>query len=305
MVVVELDAEDDCGRSLLQAVATDLAPHAHEENPRLLPLRRDAIRAGTTGDPRAAPTPSPRGLDTLRRSGIGVGGQDMARRSRSKVDRRGFLKGAGAAGAAALKVPVASAARAPPDRGTSGDSALAEQASQRLAAETAPLGEEANPLVVADPGSDFMVDVLKSLDFECIISNPGSSFRGLHESFINHGGNKSPVVDVHARTGGGEHRQRLLRGGGKPMAMITFAPSGLQHAVMGIFGAFSGRTPTYLLCANILDGQARRLASTGDCSDAGPRECPRHAEGDEGRAAGALPSRRCAPRSGNESGAGR
>ena len=37
-----------------------------------------------------------------------------------------------------------------------------------------------------------MVDVLKSLDIEYCAANPGSSFRGLQESFINYGGNKSP-----------------------------------------------------------------------------------------------------------------
>src|SRR4029453_5905201 len=40
-------------------------------------------------------------------------------------------------------------------------------------------------------GSDFMVDVLKALGFEYVAANPGSSFRGLHESIINYGGNKS------------------------------------------------------------------------------------------------------------------
>src|SRR4029077_2485236 len=45
---------------------------------------------------------------------------------------------------------------------------------------------------------------------------------------------------------------------GKPMAVITFAPSGLQHATMGIFGAFSGHSPTYILCSDILDGNERR-----------------------------------------------
>ena len=37
-----------------------------------------------------------------------------------------------------------------------------------------------------------MVDVLKTLDFEFIASNPGSSFRGIHESIINYGGNAKP-----------------------------------------------------------------------------------------------------------------
>ena len=37
-------------------------------------------------------------------------------------------------------------------------------------------------LTVENPDSDFMVDVFKSLGFEYIAANPGSSFRGLHES---------------------------------------------------------------------------------------------------------------------------
>ena len=41
-------------------------------------------------------------------------------------------------------------------------------------------------------GSDFMVDVIKSLGIGYVCSNPGSSFRGLHESIINYGGNRAP-----------------------------------------------------------------------------------------------------------------
>ena len=110
-----------------------------------------------------------------------------------------------------------------------------------------------------DPGSDFMVDVLKKLDFEYIAANPASSFRGLHESFINYGGNKAPEW----LTCSHEQASVNIANGyyavaGKPMAVITFAPSGLHHAMMGIFGAFSGHTPTYILVANILDGKERR-----------------------------------------------
>ena len=189
----------------------------------------------------------------------------MAGTSKSRVGRRGFLKGAaaGAAGAAALTVPaaVAGAGPTPPDGAAAAPALSPGQALQSLAAETAPLGEDLNPQVVTDPGSDFMVDVLKTLDFEYLISNPGSSFRGLHESFVNYGGNRSPewLTCTHEQAA-----VNIANGyyavAGKPMAMITFAPSGLQHAMMGIFGAFSGRTPTYLLCANILDGEVRRPA---------------------------------------------
>lgn len=34
-----------------------------------------------------------------------------------------------------------------------------------------------------------MVDVIKSLHLRCIAANPGSSFRSLHESVVNYGGN--------------------------------------------------------------------------------------------------------------------
>ena len=116
-------------------------------------------------------------------------------------------------------------------------------------------------MTVEDPGSDFMVDVLKKLDFEDIAANPASSFRGLHESFINYGGNTAPewITCCHEQAS-----VNIANGyyavAGKPMAVITFAPSGLHHAMMGIFGAFSAHTPTYLLVANILDGKERRPA---------------------------------------------
>ena len=118
---------------------------------------------------------------------------------------------------------------------------------------------EREVLTVEDPGSDFMVDVLKTLDFEYIAANPASSFRGLHESFITHGSNKAPewLTCCHE-----EAAVNIANGyyavAGKPMAVITFAPSGLQHATMGIFGAFSGHSPTYILCSNIVDGKERR-----------------------------------------------
>ena len=43
-------------------------------------------------------------------------------------------------------------------------------------------------------GSDLMVDLLKKLDIDYIAFNPGASFRGLHESLVNYGGNKKPEI---------------------------------------------------------------------------------------------------------------
>ena len=178
-------------------------------------------------------------------------------KSESRVDRRKFLRGAAAA---ALTGPALPAAAQPPASGPSATAPLSpSQAAQALAAETAPLAADADSLTVENPGSDFMVDVLKTLGFEYVVANPGSSFRGLHESFINYGGNAAPewLTCTHEQAA-----VNIANGyyavAGKPMAVVTFAPSGLQHAAMGIFGAFSGRTPTYLMCANIPGGEDRR-----------------------------------------------
>ena len=111
---------------------------------------------------------------------------------KTPVGRRGFLKGAAsaAAGAAAL------ATSAPPAKAQAPERAPATPLpSAALAA-----NEKSSPAARVDvyttdrPGSDFMVDVIKSLGFEYVCANPGSSFRGLHESLINYGGNKTPEL---------------------------------------------------------------------------------------------------------------
>src|SRR5882757_3306157 len=90
------------------------------------------------------------------------------------IGRRGFLKSAAATGAA-----VVAAGSAAPARG----------------AQVAPRENDPSPvdtLTTDRPGGDFMVDVMKTLNFEYVAANPGSSFRGLHESILNHGGNTMP-----------------------------------------------------------------------------------------------------------------
>jgi acetolactate synthase-1/2/3 large subunit len=96
-----------------------------------------------------------------------------------KPNRRGFLKGT-AAGAAALAVKPSSA-RAQQAQQVATPSAAA------LAAETGPVSAAVEVLTADHPGSDFMVDILKSLGFEYVCANPGSSFRALHESIVNYG----------------------------------------------------------------------------------------------------------------------
>src|SRR5215813_1055725 len=46
----------------------------------------------------------------------------------------------------------------------------------------------------AEYGSDVIVDMLKAFEFEYIAVNPGATFRGLHDSLVNYGGNRLPEM---------------------------------------------------------------------------------------------------------------
>src|ERR1700682_1093495 len=107
--------------------------------------------------------------------------------NRHSVGRRGFLKRAAAGAAAALTVKpqVAGAQQqAPATR-----AAAPPPTVRQVALETTAPPPRVDVYTTDRPGADFMVDVLKSLNFDYIFANPGSSFRGLQESFINYGKN--------------------------------------------------------------------------------------------------------------------
>ena len=109
------------------------------------------------------------------------------------------------------------------------------------------------------PGGDFMVDVIKSLDLEYVASNPGSSFRGIHESIINYGGNKSPefLTCCHEESSVAM-AHGYFKAEGKPMAVLCHGTVGIQHAAMAIYNAYCDRVPVYILAGNSLDATLRR-----------------------------------------------
>ncbi len=169
------------------------------------------------------------------------------------VNRREFLKSAAAtsaaAGAAAL-VPGAAGAQAP--------AASVPSAAPIAPRETDPAGE-VEVLTTDRPGGDFMVDVLKALNFEYVAANPGSSFRGIHESIINYGGNTPPefITCCHEESSIAM-AHGYFKAEGKPMAVLCHGTVGLQHASMGIYNAYCDRVPIYILAGNSLDATMRR-----------------------------------------------
>jgi acetolactate synthase I/II/III large subunit len=169
-------------------------------------------------------------------------------------NRRGFLKGAAAGTAALLAGPVAGKAQ---DAQTRKPTPL--PSATQVAAETSAPVPRADVYTTDRPGSDFMVDVIKSLGFEYIAANPGSSFRGLHESIINYGGNQSPELLTCCHE---ESSVAMAHGyfkiEGKPMMVMAHGTVGLQHASMAIYNAYADRVPVYIVLGNILDATFRR-----------------------------------------------
>ena len=93
-------------------------------------------------------------------------------------------------------------------------------------------------------GSDFIVDVIKQYDFEYVSINPGSSFRALHDSLVNYGGNKKPEIIecLHENTAIGI-AHGYAKATGKPMLTILHNLVGLLHGTMAIYYAFTDRVP--------------------------------------------------------------
>jgi thiamine pyrophosphate-dependent acetolactate synthase large subunit-like protein len=169
------------------------------------------------------------------------------------VDRRGFLKTAAASGAAALV-----GAAAPPGVATAQTLAATPKTAPTPQREEDPAGE-VEVLTTDRPGGDFMVDVLKTLDFEYIAANPGSSFRGIHESIINYGGNAAPefITCCHEESSVAM-AHGYFKAEGKPMAVLAHGTVGLQHAAMAIYNAYCDRVPVYILAGNTVDATMRR-----------------------------------------------
>jgi acetolactate synthase-1/2/3 large subunit len=97
-------------------------------------------------------------------------------------------------------------------------------------------------------GSDVVVDLMKTFDIEYAAFNPGATFRGIHDSIVNYGGNYKPEVifcnheEISVAVAHGYAKAK-----GKPMIAIVHNMVGLQHASMAIFNAYIDRVPILVL----------------------------------------------------------
>ncbi|HZS02120.1 MAG TPA: thiamine pyrophosphate-binding protein [Chloroflexota bacterium] len=112
----------------------------------------------------------------------------------------------------------------------------------------------------AEWGSDVVVDVLRALDVEYVALNPGSSYRGLHDSLVNYGGNQRPEMilccheEIAVAMAHGYYKAT-----GKLMGAIVHNVVGLMHASMAIYDAWCDRVPVLVLGGTgPMDTAARR-----------------------------------------------
>src|ERR1700735_989567 len=181
----------------------------------------------------------------------------MRKSRKHSVDRREFLKGAtaGAAAAAFAANPLAAQAK---------EIAAHESPAPRAKNASAPLPQvyrdvkdvdasNIGVITVDRPGSDFMVDVIKTIGFEYVCANPGNTFRSLHESIINYGNNQAPefITCCHeeAAVGMGHGYAKIE---GKPLLVCVHGTVGAQHAAMAIYDAFCDVVPVSIILGNII-----------------------------------------------------
>jgi thiamine pyrophosphate-dependent acetolactate synthase large subunit-like protein len=173
----------------------------------------------------------------------------MSDEEKAGVDRRTFLKGAAAGAGAAAASVVAQAA----DKEKKADSHAGGAEKPKKSAMVP------GDIVVERPGSDFMLDVIKTLDLEYMTTNPASSFRSLHESLVNYGGNTRPELLTCTHE---EAAVAIAHGygkaAGKPMAAAIHGSVGIQHASMALYNAFVDRAPLLVFAGNGLDASKRR-----------------------------------------------
>jgi benzoylformate decarboxylase/acetolactate synthase-1/2/3 large subunit len=92
-------------------------------------------------------------------------------------------------------------------------------------------------------GSDVMVDAIKACGFRYVSLNPGSSYRGLHDSLVNYGGNDPEIVTCNHEKLAVGIAHGYAKATGEPMACILHDIVGLLQGTMGIYYAHIDRAP--------------------------------------------------------------
>lgn len=99
-------------------------------------------------------------------------------------------------------------------------------------------------------GSDAVVQAMAAVGLEYVAINPGSSFRGLHDSLVNPPSGVAPQILLCLHE---EHAVAIAHGyakvTGQPMAVGLHSNVGLMHGTMALFNAYCDRVPMVVIGA--------------------------------------------------------
>jgi len=100
----------------------------------------------------------------------------------------------------------------------------------------------------AEYGSDMIAELIGELGHDYVFLTPGSSFRGLHDSLVNHTRNHKPQIILVAHEEMAiAMAQGYCKATGKPAMAILHDLVGVQHGLMAFYNAMADRQPVVVL----------------------------------------------------------
>ena len=97
--------------------------------------------------------------------------------------------------------------------------------------------------------SDIIVDLLHAYDLRYAPLNPGASYRGLHDSIVNYGGNRPEMLLCQHEETAVQIAHGYAKASGRPIVAILHNLVGLLHANMAIYYAYIDRVPVFIIGA--------------------------------------------------------
>ena len=98
-------------------------------------------------------------------------------------------------------------------------------------------------------GSDVIVDLLHRYELPYAALNPGASYRGLHDSIVNYGGNRPVMMLCQHEETAVQIAHGYAKASGRPMVAILHNLVGLLHANMAVYYAYADRAPVFIIGA--------------------------------------------------------
>src|SRR5215510_10327506 len=94
--------------------------------------------------------------------------------------------------------------------------------------------ELALPAAYQNPayGSDVMVDAMRAFKFPYLALNPGSSFRGLHDSLVNYADDEMSMIECPHEEIAVALAHGYAKASGHPMGVVLHNVVGMLHGAM-------------------------------------------------------------------------